>query len=116
MPVSEQFFIIYPETNTQKKIIRWKLDVGGTIKNSYNYFTTVNSDDWNIQTTNIKFDEISFQQQTIKFITKESYLGIPNPYFSYIKTKLIDNYNCQYKNQIIYCPCTAGISSSFPNF
>lgn len=42
MPISYQFFRIYSQSNDQKTIMKWKLDVGGTIQNNYNYFT--NSD------------------------------------------------------------------------
>ena len=111
LPHSSPYFVI--ENKGAKK---FKLRVGGSITSQYTHFKAVNSSKWMAEFSNLGFNGISMGKQNVTFTSTKEQIRIPNNTFNAIKHELINNFLCISKKGVIYCPCTLGISSSFPSF
>jgi len=66
--------------------------------------------------SNLGFNGISLGRQEVAFTSGKEELRVPEKSYSVIKHLLITSFLCIEEQKEIYCPCTLGISSSFPSF
>jgi hypothetical protein len=117
LPTTAQFFVIEKRVNSiEGSAQNWELRVGGGINSQYAYFPPAGGPRWMAPFHDVTFNGITLGPQNVSLETDEYYLDIPIAIYDTVRSQLLRNFYCIEDKNIIYCPCTTGISSSFPSF
>jgi len=65
---------------------------------------------------NIVFNNHAAGTQNVSITSGTYQLGIPQSAYLMVRHQLLTNFLCIEQQNKIYCPCTSGISSSYPPF